>query len=295
MRTALIGCVKSSEMALKILSDIDNVELCGVVTKSKSAMNADFVDLTSWCKDSNTPYYFYDNSSAEGMKHFLSELSLDVIFCIGWSHLIEESVLHCAKYGVIGFHPAKLPENRGRHPLIWALTLGLEETASTFFRIDSGTDSGDIVSQKLVKIDSRDTAKELYERVLVSAQQQLIDIINRLDNQSLTYTAQDPSKATYWRKRSRADGIIDFRMSAEAIYNLVRALAPPYPCAEILTKGAYLKVIQAEVDESCVSRNIEHGKVLAVEGRWVTVKAYGNNAVRLKLATPHNLTEGSYL
>ena len=295
MRTALIGCVKSSEMALKTLSDIENVELCGVVTKSNSAMNADFVDLTNWCEDSNTPYYLYDDSSAEGIKHFLNELSLDVIFCIGWSHLIEESVLDCAKYGVIGFHPAKLPENRGRHPLIWALALGLEETASTFFRIDKGTDSGDIVSQKLIKIDSRDTAKELYERVLASAKQQIVDIINRIDQQSLTYSVQDHSKATYWRKRSRVDGIIDFRMSAEAIYNLVRALAPPYPCAEICTSGTYLKVIQAEVDETCVSRNIEHGKVLAVEECWITVKAYGDNAIRLKLATPHNVTEGSYL
>ena len=30
--------------------------------------------------------------------------------------------------GVIGYHPAELPKNRGRHPLIWALVLGLKKT-----------------------------------------------------------------------------------------------------------------------------------------------------------------------
>jgi len=50
--------------------------------------------------------------------------------------------------GVIDFHPAALPANRGRHPIIWALVLGLQETASTFFFMDEGADSGDIISQE---------------------------------------------------------------------------------------------------------------------------------------------------
>jgi len=41
--------------------------------------------------------------------------------------------LGIAPLGVVGFHPAALPANRGRHPLIWALFLGLKKTASTFF------------------------------------------------------------------------------------------------------------------------------------------------------------------
>ena len=30
--------------------------------------------------------------------------------------------------GVVGFHPALLPNNRGRHPLIWAKALGLDKS-----------------------------------------------------------------------------------------------------------------------------------------------------------------------
>ena len=49
--------------------------------------------------------------------------------------------------GVVGYHPAKLPQNRGRHPIIWSLALGLKHSASTFFFIQNGVDNGDIISQ----------------------------------------------------------------------------------------------------------------------------------------------------
>ena len=50
--------------------------------------------------------------------------------------------------GILGYHPSLLPFNRGRHPIIWALALGLKETGSTFFFMDENADTGDIVSQK---------------------------------------------------------------------------------------------------------------------------------------------------
>lgn len=60
-----------------------------------------------------------------------------MIFCFGWSRLIKPPLLELPPMGVVGFHPAALPKNRGRHPLIRALVLGLRETASeTNFGID---------------------------------------------------------------------------------------------------------------------------------------------------------------
>lgn len=48
---------------------------------------------------------------------------------------------------MVVYHPAKLPENRERCPLIWAISLGLEKSASTFFFMDKSADTGDILSQ----------------------------------------------------------------------------------------------------------------------------------------------------
>ena len=67
--------------------------------------------------------------------------------------------------GVIGYHPAALPANRGRHPIIWALVLGLSEIASTFFRMDTGADTGPIIDQEPVPIDDDDDAGFTTERI----------------------------------------------------------------------------------------------------------------------------------
>ena len=60
--------------------------------------------------------------------------------------------------GVISSHPAALPANRGRHPILWALVLGLAETASTFLGMDDVADSCDDISQVRIRIDTFDNA-----------------------------------------------------------------------------------------------------------------------------------------
>lgn len=71
---------------------------------------------------------------------WIKALSPDILLCFGWSSLLKEELLRIAPMGVLGYHPAELPYNKGRHPLIWAKVLGLEETASTFFFMDQTAD-----------------------------------------------------------------------------------------------------------------------------------------------------------
>ena len=64
--------------------------------------------------------------------------------------LIKSKILKLVKENSIGFHPSKLPYNKGRHPIIWSIVLGLKSTASSFFVInnDLNPDTGDLISQK---------------------------------------------------------------------------------------------------------------------------------------------------
>ena len=85
---------------------------------------------------------------------------------------IKKNILNLTPMGVLGFHPTKLPQNRGRHPLIWALALGLKKVPQHFF-MDEGADSGDILSQKDFDISHNDDAKTLYDKVVEIALEQI--------------------------------------------------------------------------------------------------------------------------
>lgn len=68
-----------------------------------------------------------------------------------------------------------------------------------------------------------------------------------------------------WRKRGIQDGEIDWRMSGWAIYNLIRALAKPYPGAHFYKNGVMVKVWKAEILFTEHLKIVECGKILAVK------------------------------
>jgi methionyl-tRNA formyltransferase len=218
----------------------------------------------------------------------------DVIFCFGWPRLLKEELLTLAPLGVVGFHPAALPANRGRHPLIWALALGLEHTASTFFFIDAGADSGDILSQRSLAIDPTEDARALYDKVCATALEQITQFVPQLAVGSFAREPQDHTQANTWRKRGMADGKIDWRMSALSVHNLVRALTKPYVGAHFVVNGKEIKVWKSMVLGDAPA-NVEPGKVLAIRAGAPVIKC-GQDALCLLVTEPtFNPIEGSYL
>ena len=270
MRILFIGTVEFSYKALEKLISL-NANIVGVCTKEKSNFNSDFSDLTPLCKKSNIPYKYIDDINSQDSIDWIKSLKPDIIFCFGWSSLIKKELLDLPKMGVVGYHPAKLPQNRGRHPLIWAMVLGLKKSASTFFFMQEGADDGDILSQKEFDILYEDNAQSLYSKVSNIALEQIEEFLPRLQNDNFQKLKQNHNLANSWRKRSKVDGVIDFRMTSNAIYNLVRALSKPYVGAILKYKDEEISIWKVEEIE-CDLQNIEYGKVLENDGKTITIK-----------------------
>ena len=181
--------------------------------------------------------------------------------------------------GIIGFHPANLPQNRGRHPLIWALVLGLEKSAATFFFMDECADAGDILSQKEFEILYEDDASTIYTKVVGIALNQIEDFVPQLKNKTFQRIEQSHQLANAWRKRGKKDGRIDFRMSSLAIFNLVRGLTKPYIGAYIECGDEHVVIWKVQ-EVMCPFKNIEPGKVLESVENTIIVKCC-DNAIRI--------------
>jgi methionyl-tRNA formyltransferase len=294
MRVAFIGCVQSSRAFLTRVLALPEVEVVAVVTREAAAFNADFAPLRPLADEAGIPCFLARSGDQAELARWLRRFAPDVTYCFGWSWLLRPEVLVVPRLGTIGFHPAALPANRGRHPLIWALALGLSKTASTFFFLDEGADSGDILSQEPIPILDEDDAGTLYAKVTAVALRQIETFTPQLAAGTFSRRPQDHSRATSWRKRGRADGQVDWRMSARSIHNLVRALTRPYVGAHCLYRGADVKLWRTALREGA-PLNAEPGKVLARDGGRIVVKC-GEGAVEL---VEHELPDlpppGSYL
>ena len=284
LKVVLIGRVKLSQLTLNTLSK--HASLLGVITSTFGEENSDYVDLEPDCQVMNIPLLKVDDINTQKVKSWLVEKDPDVIFCIGWSQVIGLGVLSVPKIGVVGYHPSLLPRNRGKHPLVWALVLGLSATGSTFFLMDEGVDTGKILSQKTVLVESSDDASSLYKKICETALVQLQDMLTDFEAVVAVSKSQNLSEGNYWRKRSEDDGVIDWRMHAKSIHNLIRGLTHPYCGAKFCYNGKTFLVWRSEILELAEQDNIEPGRVIKVDSTGVVVKC-GIGYVRLLDVQPN--------
>ena len=213
----------------------------------KNATNiSDYEDFHPLAKKNNIPIQSVKHIA--DVKKDVRRLKPPYIFVFGWSQLLDVEFLNLAQIGVIGSHPALLPKNRGRAAIPWHFIRGEKEGGITFFYMDEGCDSGDIIAQERFRIGPNDTATDYYRAIT----QRGIRVISRLAGQlvrgkRLPARKQNHTRATYLSKRTFADGLIDWNQSAVQIDRLVRALTDPYPGAWATYKDATVYVDRTHV------------------------------------------------
>ena len=270
------------------------VNIVGVCAKKESKFNADFFDIGEISLKNNIPTIYSSEINSKKVYHWIKNKKPDVIFCLGWSRLIKKSLLRLNSVGIIGFHPTALPMNRGRHPIIWTLALGLKKTATTFFFMNEKADAGDIISQREIDVSKAENAQSLYAKIILNASIQIKEIVKRLNKNKLVRIKQNYKKATSWRKRYTEDGKIDWRMSAENISNLVKALSKPYLGAHFFFNGKkiiLLKLLLVKVK----NKNIEPGKIIFYLKFKPVVKCGDNAICMLKTYPKIKVKVGNYL
>ncbi len=292
MRIIFIGQV---DFSYHCLSELLNrrEHIVAVISRKMAKLSSDDKDLAPLATQYQVPFYSIDNINSKETIQIIKDSKPDVIFCFGWHQIIKPDVLKLAPLGVIGCHPTRLPENRGRHPIIWALVLGLKQSALTFFKMNNAPDAGDIISQKLFMITSTDTAQSIYAKVKRLASQQLKEFVPQL-KKGRTRWLKQKKISNVWRKRDVRDGIIDWRMTMQGIYDLVRALSHPYPGALCLYEGKYVTVTKVKKVKINL-RNIEPGKVLTRTERTMTVKCYDGAVELLEHGFHKRPLKGEYL
>ncbi|MBA0182347.1 bifunctional UDP-4-amino-4-deoxy-L-arabinose formyltransferase/UDP-glucuronic acid oxidase ArnA [Pectobacterium versatile] len=161
----------------------------------------------------------------------IRELAPDVIFSFYYRTLLSDDILQLPAFGAFNLHGSLLPRYRGRAPVNWVLVNGETQTGVTLHKMVSRADAGDIVAQSVVAIDEEDTALTLHGKCRTAAAALLAQQLPLIRSREITLTPQDESRASYFGRRTAADGLIDWHKSAREINNLIRAVTEPYPGA----------------------------------------------------------------
>lgn len=193
---------------------------------------SDYYDLHQFCDNNNiTVIDTVDVNSLETINKLKVEQP-DYLFTLGWSQIFKLEFIGCFSKFIVGTHPTKLPYGRGRAPLPWTILEDLEKSAVSFFKIDTGVDTGKLIFQREFQLPNRAYVKDLYSIVAKELSQGFHEIYKSINNnEKITFSDQGEHGATVRGKRTPADGLLQFDKTISEMEKLIRAVSEPFPGA----------------------------------------------------------------
>ncbi|ATY09490.1 phosphoribosylglycinamide formyltransferase [Amycolatopsis sp. AA4] len=104
----------------------------------------------------------------------------DLVVSAGFMKILGPEFLARFAGRVINTHPALLPSFPGMHAVADALAAGVRVTGSTVHFVDAGVDTGPVIAQEAVPVETDDTEDVLHERIKAVERRLLVETIERL-------------------------------------------------------------------------------------------------------------------
>lgn len=186
----------------------------------------------------------------------------DINIVAQYGKIIPKSIIEAPKFGTLNVHTSLLPKYRGASPIQFALLNGEKETGVTIMQMDEGMDTGPTLLQKKITILPDETYLELNARLADIGAEALLEALPHYIEGTLKPIPQNNDQATLTKLLSREDGKIEWKNSAEHIYNQYRGLTP-WPGVWTLWNGKRIKLTNIKPH----SENIPAGTVTTVNGK----------------------------
>lgn len=124
-------------------------------------------------------------------------------------------------------HFSLLPQYRGMYTSAIPILEGQERSGVTLHRIDQGIDTGDIVAQRIIYLDEKETCRSLYSKYMSCAFSLMKEYVDTLifHPNKVTSKAQNPKNASYYSVNSidYKNLSIDLNQTAISIDRQIRA------------------------------------------------------------------------
>ena len=126
----------------------------------------------------------------------LRKYPADIFVVAAFGQLLSEEILNMPRFGCINIHASLLPAYRGAAPIQWCVINGEEKTGVTIMQMAKGMDTGDILLQKEVVLDEKETGGSLFDRLMETGAELIVEALPKIEAGELIPVVQKEELAT---------------------------------------------------------------------------------------------------
>ena len=217
----------------------------------------------------------------------LKKYDADIYVVAAFGQIVSREILDLPKYGCINIHASLLPKYRGASPIQQAVIDGEEKSGITIQQMNEGIDTGDILYQKEIFLDPKETGASLFEKLSVLGAEAVVEVLPLIEGGVIQPIPQEESKATHVKMIQKSQGLINWNQSAVVIERLVRGLNS-WPSAYTWLKGRQIKIWDGDVevqDGAADNPGQVPGTVVKVDKTGICVQT-GEGLLRINVLQP---------
>lgn len=221
------------------------------------------------------PENLRDEKFLQQLKSLEADLQIVVAF-----RFLPEVVWAMPALGTFNLHASLLPQYRGAAPVNRVIMNGEKETGLTTFFLQKEIDTGKIIFREKVAIGEDETAGELHDKLMLLGAELVLKTTAAIEKGDVPQVEQSQyfSPGTELKKAPKIfkeDCRIDWKKSAEEIFNHIRGLSP-YPAAftEFYAKNANSQLIKIFCSAKVVKAHSEEpGKIFSDDKTYLKIAA----------------------
>jgi len=156
----------------------------------------------------------------------LQELRPHAAVVIAFGQKISSGLLQLPGLRWINLHGSLLPSYRGAAPINWAIIQGERQAGVTVMAMNDVFDGGAIYAKAALEIGELETAGELHDRLAALGPGLMLGVLEAIEAGRDEPLAQDDTKASKAPKLHKADGRLDWTLSAELLARRCRGMYP---------------------------------------------------------------------
>ncbi|EDO25830.1 predicted protein [Nematostella vectensis] len=211
----------------------------------------------------------------------IKHLQPDIMVVVAYGLILPQELLDIPKLGCINIHVSLLPKYRGAAPIQRAILANEKVTGVTIIKMDSGMDTGDILMQQELKIESTETSGTLHDKLANLGALMIVDYLANHENYPVK--KQDEVNVSYAPKIEKKEAHINWNEDSHIIERKIRGFNPVPGCFTFLDESL-IKIWQADSidnkNKDYLSIGIKPGTIVNITGVGLIVLC-GNNSLLL--------------